>query len=222
MTGDAGALDRCEHTFYSGITFSCDSKGEPSVEAVYFGSASEFRDWLAAHHQSESEMLVGFYKVGTGVPSLTWAESVDEALCVGWIDGIRRSVDERRYTIRFTPRRPDSIWSKRNIDRIAVLECEGRMMPPGREVFEQRREDRSGIYSFEQNEDAALPDAFASQLGDNPDAEEFFSSQAAWYRRAAINWVVSAKREATRQRRMDQLIEDSAAGRTVKPLTRKP
>ncbi|TVR74205.1 MAG: bacteriocin-protection protein [Sphaerobacteraceae bacterium] len=191
------------------------------MDPVYFASPEEFRAWLEANHSVESALVVGFYKVGSGIPSITWAEAVDQALCVGWIDGVTRRIDNERYTIRFTPRKPGSIWSKRNIERIEVLRREGRLRPAGEEAFEKRREDRSGIYSFEQDNPLEFPDEFTAQLTAHPDAETFFATQAPWYRRAATHWVMSAKREATRQKRMTQLVEDSAAGRTIKPLTRK-
>jgi uncharacterized protein YdeI (YjbR/CyaY-like superfamily) len=191
-----------------------------SMDPVYFAVPTEFRTWLEANHSNETSLVVGFHKVDSGVPSMTWAEAVDEALCFGWIDGVTRGIDDKRYAIRFTPRKPGSIWSKRNIERIEVLRQEGRLRPAGEEAFRKRREDRSGIYSFEQDEEPVFPDEFNAHLEANPDARAFFESQAPWYRRAATHWVVSAKREATRERRMTQLIEDSAAGRRIKPLSR--
>jgi uncharacterized protein YdeI (YjbR/CyaY-like superfamily) len=187
---------------------------------VFFSSPEDFRQWLAENHDTQTEALVGFHKKATGVPSITWAESVDEALCYGWIDGVRKRLDDDRYTIRFTPRKPGSIWSNRNVQQVEALAAAGRMQPAGFRAYEARSNDRTGIYSFEQNCEAVLPPEYERQLQANAVASEFFGAQAPWYRRAAIHWVVSAKREATRDRRMSQLIEDSAAGRTVRPLTR--
>ena len=182
------------------------------MEAAYFGSPAEFRRWLARHHASATELLVGFHKVGSGTPSMTWPQSVDEALCVGWIDGVRRRVDDLRYTIRFTPRRPGSTWSAINIARVAVLEEAGRMKAAGRRAFEVRIEGPR--YSYE-GETAELPAAYAKALRRSKPAWAFFQSQAPWYRRKASHWVMRAKQEATRERRLARLIEASAAGRQI-------
>ena len=149
------------------------------------------------------------------------AESVDEALCVGWIDGIRKSIDTERYMIRFTPRRARSIWSVVNIARVAALTEEGRMRPAGLEAFEARREDRSGIYSHEQRDQAKLDPAYEKRFRANKKAWSSFETMPKSYRHAAIHWVMTAKEEETRERRLAALIEDSAAGRTVPPLTRR-
>jgi uncharacterized protein YdeI (YjbR/CyaY-like superfamily) len=187
---------------------------------VYFASAAEFRAWLAKHHATAKELVVGFHKRATGKPSMTWNESVDEALCFGWIDGIRRSVDGERYTIRFTPRRPRSIWSNKNIARMRELIAEGRVRPAGLRAFEARHRDRSGVYSFEQRKQLALTPAQQKQLAAHKAAAAFFHAQPAWYQRAAVHWIVSAKRDETQAKRLATLIADSAAGRTIKPLTR--
>ncbi len=187
---------------------------------MYFASAAEFRRWLAKHHTSAAELVVGFHKRGTGTPSMTWNESVDEALCFGWIDGVRKSVDGERYTIRFTPRRPRSIWSNKNIARMRELIAEGRVKPAGLRAFEARSSDRSGVYSFEQRKALALSPAQQKQLAANRAAAAFFAGQPAWYQRACVHWIVSAKRDDTKDKRLATLIADSAAGRTIKPLTR--
>ena len=153
------------------------------------------------------------------MPSITWPESVDEALCFGWIDGIRKSIDEASYTIRFSPRKPSSIWSTVNIQRAQELDEQGRMQPAGRQAFQARKENRSGIYSYEQRE-AQLPEEYDEKLRQNQAAWDFFQAQPAWYRKAAGWWVISAKKEETRLKRLDQLIEDSAHGRTIPSLTR--
>lgn len=188
------------------------------MEAIYFQSPEEFRAWLEEHHEDETEVLVGFYKVKSGKPSMTWAESVDEALCYGWIDGVRKGVDEERYTIRFTPRKPGSIWSDRNIKRVAELTEQGRMRPSGIRAFEARSEEKSRVYAFEQDS-VEFSSEYAQRLRANESAWEFFQSRPASYQKAATHWVTSAKREATRERRLTQLIEHSENGRTVPPLT---
>lgn len=185
----------------------------------YFKSAAGFRAWLAAHHASETELVVGYHKVGTGEPSMTWAESVDEALCYGWIDGIRRRVDEARYCIRFTPRRPTSIWSAVNIRRVAALEKAGRMRAAGRRAFAARRENRSGVYSFEQRA-AGLDAAGEAAIRRNRKAHAYWRGEAPSYRKAASWWVMSAKRPETRARRLAQLIADCAAGLRIKEMRR--
>ena len=187
--------------------------------AVYFSSAAELRAWLEAHHADTDELWVGYHKKGTGVPGLTWPESVDEALCFGWIDGLRQRVDERRYRIRFTPRRDGSIWSAVNLRRAEELIAEGRMRPPGRAAWERRREDRTRRYSFEQ-ETAGLTPEHERDLRRDRAAWKFWTSQPPGYRRTASWWVESAKREETRRRRLDQLVAHSAAGRRVPPLSR--
>lgn len=166
----------------------------------FFKSPSDFRKWLAAHHAKEKELLVGFYKKGTSKPSITWPESVDEALCFGWIDGIRRSIDEDSYSIRFTPRKATSTWSAVNIKRAQELTREGRMTPAGETAFAVRKENRSGIYSYEQRS-ADLPELYAGKLSRNKAAWKFFESQPASYRKAANWWVTSAKKEETRLNR---------------------
>jgi uncharacterized protein YdeI (YjbR/CyaY-like superfamily) len=182
------------------------------VDPVFFTCADEFRGWLAAHHAGETELLVGYWKTGTGRPSMTWSESVDEALCFGWIDGVRRRGDDTRYSIRFTPRKPGSTWSTVNVAKVAELTAAGRMTPAGLAAFAARRTDRTGIYSFERAADAALaPDEELIFRADAA-AWEWFSAQAPSYRRVALHWVVSAKRAETRKRRLETLIGDSAAG----------
>lgn len=190
------------------------------MKATYFPSPSDLRAWFEKHHQTASELWVGYYKKSSGQPSVTWPESVDEALCFGWIDGIRKSVDEHRYTIRFTPRRPGSIWSAVNIRRAQALAEQGRMQPAGLQAFEAHRETRSGIYSYEQRRDQ-LEEPYAAIFRQNQAAWEFFQAQPASYRKAANWWVISAKKEATRRKRLEQLIEDSAHGRTLAQFTRR-
>jgi uncharacterized protein YdeI (YjbR/CyaY-like superfamily) len=189
-------------------------------EPRFFATPAEFRKWLAANHATAKELWVGFYKKESGRPSITWPESVDEALCVGWIDGIRKKLDDESYVIRFTPRKAQSTWSAVNIARVAELKREGRMLPAGLAAFEKRSDDRSGIYSYEQRKDATFDEAAERQFRANPEAWEFFQRQPPWYRRTATYKVSSAKREETRQKRLAQLIADSAAGRRLRELDR--
>jgi len=164
---------------------------------------------------------VGFYKVSSGKQSMSWQESVDEALCFGWIDGLRKRIDDEAYRIRFTPRRGDSKWSTKNIASVENLIAEGRMRRPGLRAYENRRPDQSGTYSYEQRKEAELGDGYEKKFRENGAAWAFFQQQAPWYRRTAVFWVVSAKKEETRLRRLETLIADSAAARTIAPLTRE-
>ena len=191
-----------------------------TVAPLFFATPEEFRAWLHQHHAVSQELLVGFYKRGTGRPSITWPESVDQALCFGWIDGVRRSIDEHSYTIRFTPRKPRSTWSAINIKRVAELIRPGLMQPAGLKAFEARRESRSAKYAYEQRLEATLDEASQRQFHSNRKAWKFFEAQPPWYRRTATYWVVSAKRPETRLKRLDTLILDSEAGRRIGPLNR--
>jgi uncharacterized protein YdeI (YjbR/CyaY-like superfamily) len=185
------------------------------VKPRFFKSPAEFRAWLERNHAGARELLVGFHKRGTGRPSLTWPESVDEALCFGWIDGIRRRIDDERYSIRFTPRRPGSIWSLVNTRRVAALEREGRMHEAGLKAFRQRDPKRTGIYSFEREKPATFPPELERIFRANKDAWAYFESSAPWYRRVTTHWVTSAKQDATRERRLAHLIACSARGKKI-------
>jgi uncharacterized protein YdeI (YjbR/CyaY-like superfamily) len=189
--------------------------GEPS----FFTEPADFRAWLKENHESESELLVGFHKKATGRPSITWPEAVDEALCFGWIDGIRRSLGDESYTIRFTPRKPRSTWSAVNIERANELVAEGRMRPAGLAAFEARSDDRSAIYAYEQRHAAKLAPDEEREFHANERAWAFFEAQPPSYRKTALWWVVSAKRKETRTRRLRTLVEDSANGRRLRQLT---
>ena len=180
----------------------------------FFKTPSALRKWLEAHHATAKELWVGFYKKGTGRPSITWPESVDEALCFGWIDGLRKSIDEESYKIRFSPRKQTSIWSAVNTNRATELIKEGLMQPVGLKAFKARKENRSGIYAYEQRS-AELVQPYAGQLKSNKAAWEFFQSRPAWYRKQINWWIVSAKKEETRLKRLKKLIEESAAGRRI-------
>lgn len=185
----------------------------------YFTTPDEFRAWLEKNHATESELVVGFHKKHTRRPSLTWTESVREALCFGWIDGIRRSLGDDAYTIRFTPRKRGSIWSARNVEHVEELVREGRMAPVGLAAYEARSPERTGIYSFERRADARLEREQERLFRADSAAWEFFQAQPPSYRKTAVHWVVSAKRPETRERRLTQLIADSAAGRRLAHLT---
>lgn len=189
------------------------------MTVLFFEKPDDFRCWLDEHHDREDELWVGYWKKATGRPTLTWSESVDEALCYGWIDGIRRSIDHESYTNRFTPRRPGSHWSRRNLERVAVLIEEGRMMPAGLAAYERRDPEKSGRYSFER-ESAELSDEQVTTFKARTGAWDFWNEQPPGYRKQATWWVVSAKREETRERRLGTLIEDSANGLRIKQLRR--
>jgi len=190
------------------------------MEPVVFDSPLAFRAWLGQHHETASELWVGFYKRHTGKPSLTWPESVDEALSYGWIDAVRKSIDADRYAIRFVPRKQTSIWSAINVKRVEELTKEGRMQPGGLAAFAAHKEAKSRIYAYEQRKSPVLDPADLATFQANPDAWAFFQSQAPWYHRNAIWWVVTAKQTATHQKRLARLIEDSAGGRKLDHLSR--
>lgn len=189
------------------------------MSAHFFEKPSEFYDWLKRNHDKETELLVGFYKVGTGKPSMTWSQSVDQALCFGWIDGVRKSVDSESYSIRFTPRKKDSIWSGVNIKKVEMLIQSGLMQPAGIAAFEKRKESKSRIYSFEQ-EKMEFSAEFEKQFKSNKKAWEFFHSQAPSYIKTALHVVMSPKNEATRQKWLNQLIKDSEIGKKLDRLSR--
>jgi uncharacterized protein YdeI (YjbR/CyaY-like superfamily) len=184
------------------------------MDVTFFSTASAFREWLEANHATARGLWVGYYKVGSGRPSLTWPESVDEALCFGWIDGLRKSIDEVSYKIRFTARRPRSVWSAVNIKRVEEMTRLGRMRPSGLKAFETRVENRSGIYSYEQRP-AELPSPYAELLQAESRAATFFAALPPSYRKAVSWWIVSAKTETTRLQRLRKLIDACAGGRRL-------
>ena len=185
------------------------------IKPTYFAMPADFRHWLKQHHSTEQELWVGFHKKTSGRPSITWPESVDEALCFGWIDGLRKSIDVERYMIRFTPRKTTSVWSSVNTKRAGELIREGRMQPAGLAAFNARNPKRSGVYSFEQRSDPTLTPKLTARFRANRAAWEFFEAQPPGYRKTVTWWIVSAKQEATRERRLDILIRESAAGRRI-------
>jgi uncharacterized protein YdeI (YjbR/CyaY-like superfamily) len=188
------------------------------MEPTFFATPADFRAWLERHHESDSELIVGFHKRGSGRPSITWPEAVDQALCFGWIDGVRRRIDDASYSIRFTPRKARSTWSAVNIKRMKELVEEGLVARAGLAAFERRTDDRTAIYSYEQRRNAKLEPDHERRLHADERARAYFESQPPSYRRAAIHWVTSAKKPETRDRRLQQLIECSAAGEAVPPL----
>lgn len=191
------------------------------MEPIFFKNSTAFRKWLEKNHDTAKELLVGFYKKGTGKPNMTWSESVDQAICFGWIDGVTRKIDEESYMIRFTPRRQGSIWSAVNINKVAVLSAAGLMHASGIAAYEKREDKKSKIYSFEQPpEDLVLPPAFEKEFKKHKEAWAYFQSTPLSYRHPAIWWVISAKQEATKLKRLQTLIEDSAAGQRLKQLRR--
>jgi uncharacterized protein YdeI (YjbR/CyaY-like superfamily) len=182
---------------------------------VFFENAGAFRNWLERHAARESELWVGFYKVGSGKPSLTWPESVDEALCFGWIDSVRRRIDESAYQIRFTPRKKDSIWSAINLAKVETLSAQGRMRPAGLEAFARRTGAKSVVYSYEQPAPRALTVDELRQFKRNKPAWRYFASCPPGYRKVITHWVTSPKQAATRARRLAQLMVACAAGQRV-------
>lgn len=179
------------------------------MKLIIFPTQNDFREWLEENHEKESEIVVGFYNVKSGKTSMTWSEAVDQALCFGWIDSVRRKVDEESYSNRFTPRRANSNWSAVNIEKIRVLTDKGLMMPAGIAAFEKRREDRSAIYAYE-TEQKEFSGEFEQAFRANEKAWDFFERQANWYKRTIMYWVLSAKQVKTRKRRLEKLINESA------------
>ena len=182
---------------------------------VFFDSAQAFRIWLQAHHASASELVVGFRKVATGKPNMSWSESVDEALCFGWIDGVRKRIDDASYQIRFTPRRTGSIWSLVNVRKVQALVAQGRMHPAGLAAFEARRPEKTGIYAFERQQAAELVADEVRAFKKSPGAWTWFQATPPGYRKVITHWVTSAKRAETRARRLDQLIQACAGQRRI-------
>lgn len=184
------------------------------MKPTFFKTPKDFRAWLAKHHESEQDLLVGFYKVDSGRPSITWPQSVDEALSFGWIDGVRRRIDDKAYTIRFTPRKATSIWSSVNIKRITELIADGRVAPAGLAAFERRDEKRSEVYAYERKH-AVFDDDTLARFQKERKAWEWFTSQAPSYVRVATHWVASAKRPETREKRLGTLIACSKKGERI-------
>ncbi|CAM2770356.1 YdeI/OmpD-associated family protein [Skermania piniformis] len=188
--------------------------GSADRPATFFAGPDEFRRWLTTYHATATDLWMGLYKKHVPDRGLTWHQAVPEALCFGWIDSVVQRIDDDAVRQRWTPRRPGSNWSAVNIEHVARLTAEGRMQPAGLAAFERRRADRSGVYSYE-NPPGELPPDYAGRLAADPAAGAFWAAATASYRRVAINWVNTAKQQATRDKRMAQLIADSAAGRLI-------
>jgi uncharacterized protein YdeI (YjbR/CyaY-like superfamily) len=186
-----------------------------ATDPLFFAKPADFRQWLEIHHKSSREQWVGFYKKASGRHSITWPESVDEALCVGWIDGLRKTIDAESYKIRFTPRKATSNWSAVNIGRVKELTMLGRMRPAGQKAFELRKEEKSGIYAYENRHPARLSKEAEKQFRSRDKAWKFFQSQPSSYRQTVTWWLASAKKDETRQKRLEKLIAASERGRRI-------
>jgi len=184
------------------------------MTTIFFNNQDEFRGWLEQNHQAETELWVGYYKIKTGKPSMTWSQSVDQALCFGWIDGIRKSIDEESYCNRFTPRKPRGNWSAVNIKKVEELIVRGKMTPAGMAAFERRTENKSAVYSYE-NRPEKLDQELEMRFQENSKAWNFFQVQAPSYRKTVIYWVMSAKQKSTQLSRLEKLIAYSAEGKRV-------
>jgi len=189
------------------------------MKPIFFATPAEWRTWLEKNHANKSEILVGFYRKASGRPTMTWSEAVDQALCFGWIDGVRKGIDEESYYNRFTPRRPNSNWSAINIKKVEQLTKQGLMHPAGVDAFERLSDKRSKPYSYERA-NAQLDDAYEKRFRAHKGAWAFWESQPPGYRKVATWWVISAKREETRERRLETLIENSANRRRIGAVTR--
>lgn len=180
---------------------------------TFFATEADFRRWLEANHEMATELLIGFWKKGSGKPSIDWPQARDQALCFGWIDGVRRSLGDESYTIRFTPRRKGSIWSKVNVARYEALKGDGQMTPAGERAYEENKH-KSGLYSYEKPL-ASLAAEEETPFRKNKAAWSYWDNQPAGYRKLVLNWITTAKKPETRVKRLATLIEDSAAGRRI-------
>lgn len=187
------------------------------LQPTFFPNSKDFRKWFEKNHKNAKELLVGFYKVTSGKKSITWPESVDEAICFGWIDGVRKSIDTESYSIRFTPRKPTSIWSAINIKKVEELTKKGLMHQAGVAAFSKRQEKRSAVYSYEKEPEILSPE-FLKKLKATKKAWAFFKTMAPSYQRSCVHWIMTAKQEATKLKRLEELINDSAMERKIKRL----
>ena len=188
------------------------------MKPVFFETPEDLREWLDWHHETATELWVGMYKKASGRPSVTWPEVVDEALCFGWIDGVRKRIDDVSYANRLTPRKPTSNWSAVNVKRFGQLKRQGRVRPAGQRAFDLRTKAKTGVYSYEQRHQVKLDPAFEKRFRAKKKAWSWFQAQAPSYRTMAVYWVMTAKKPETRERRLEQLIDDSAGGRRVPPF----
>jgi len=184
------------------------------MKPIFFNNQIEFRKWLELNHKIETELLVGFYKVGSGKLNMTWSESVDQALCFGWIDGIRRSIDKDSYCIRFTPRKIKSIWSAVNIRKVENLIETGLMQPAGLDLFNRRKKENSSLYSFESSQ-KEFSINFEKKFKENKEAWAFFTKQAHSYKKTIIHWILSAKQERTKLARLEKTIAESGEQKRI-------
>ena len=184
-----------------------------AAKPTYFPTEADFRRWLKTNHETAPELLVGFWKKGSGKPSIDWPQARDQALCFGWIDGVRRSLGDDAYTIRFTPRRKGSIWSKVNVDRFAALKADGQMTAAGERAYEENKH-KSGLYAYEKPL-ASLASEEERQFRKHKAAWSYWEAQPAGYRKTVLNWITTAKKPETRAKRLATLIEDCAAGRRI-------
>jgi len=184
---------------------------------LFFPTQKDLRKWFEKNHKKEKELFVGYYKISSGKPSVTWSESVDEAICFGWIDGIRRSVDEESYCIRFTPRNPKSNWSAINIKKVEELTRLGLMKPEGVKAFSFRKEEKSKIYSYE-NPAVGFEKSYEKKFKANKQAWKYFQSTAPSYQKTTMRWVMSAKQDVTRLKRLEELIRDCTLGQKIKAM----
>lgn len=192
-----------------------NNKTQVIAHPKFFSTQLDFRKWLEENHDKKLELYVGFHKVNSGLQSMTWSESVDQALCYGWIDGVRKSIDKDSYFIRFSPRKPKSIWSAINIDKVEKLVLQGLMRPSGLAVFTLRQENKSRIYSYEQQE-VFLSESFLIIFKTNKKAWKYFQCTPASYQKPTIHWIMSGKQESTRVKRLDELMRDCEAGKKLK------
>ncbi len=187
--------------------------------ARFFATAAEFRAWLIKHHADSTELTVGFWKVGSGKPSITWPQAIEEAIAFGWIDGVRHSIDANSYSVRFTRRKSTGTWSAVNVATASRLIAEGRMAPAGLSAFERRKPSKTAIYSYEQRKNPIFSPDEEAALASDSRAWQYFDSRPPSYKKAATWWVISAKMKETRARRLALLIAYSQKGRPVPPLT---
>jgi uncharacterized protein YdeI (YjbR/CyaY-like superfamily) len=193
-----------------------DNKLGVEAEPRFFATAADFRRWLSKHAATRSELIAGFHKVGSGRRSMTWPESVDEALCFGWIDGVRKRIDDNAYQIRFTPRKPESIWSAVNIAKFAALTEQGKVTEAGAAAYARRTQEKSKVYAYEQAEDAELSVHEIAELKRSGSAWQFLQETPPSYRRVVLYWVVRAKKPQTRAARFHKLLQACAAGERLR------
>ncbi len=188
------------------------------MEPIFFKNQAALREWFEKNHGTETELLVGYYKIATGKDSVSWSQSVDEALCFGWIDGIRKSIDAESYWIRFTPRKPGSNWSALNIRKVEEMTRAGRMRPAGLKAFSQRKEVRSRVYSYESNETTGFDKDLKDEFARNVKAWEYYQLQSPSYRKVTTRWVMAAKQDTTRTKRLQELIGSCEAGEWIRAM----